>query len=188
MRWATKPAGVSGRPTFSQKAASFDWHSVLDLRSDRYVAIITEESRTAAMRHSIKVMCAQGMSVVWGRRAGAYAGIASIDQDDLRPLIGVLEVVLSGRTGLSPAMNELTEVPNGLRLAELAVHTAPPGANEVVSLDDRLPEALLIKSPELARRLTCPSGRCSICPRSSGESCSTRRLALSAMRYRPGHP
>ena len=38
-------------------------------------------------------------------------------------------------------------------MAELAMNTVPPGGKGVVALDDRLPDALLISSPQLAQRL-----------------------------------
>jgi len=38
-------------------------------------------------------------------------------------------------------------------MAELAMNTVPPGGEGVVALDDRLPDALLISSPQLAQRL-----------------------------------
>jgi DNA-binding PucR family transcriptional regulator len=39
------------------------------------------------------------------------------------------------------------------RQAALARRTLPPGCGEIATLDDRLPEALLLGSPELAQRL-----------------------------------
>ena len=61
--------------------------------------------------------------------------------------------LLSGRTGLSPVLSGLAEIPLGHRMAQLAMHTIVPGTPGVVTLDDSLPNALLLNSPDLAKRL-----------------------------------
>jgi hypothetical protein len=57
------------------------------------------------------------------------------------------------RIGLSPPVNVLGQVAGAFRQAELALKSIPPNRFEVASLDERLTDALLVASPELARRL-----------------------------------
>jgi hypothetical protein len=119
----------------------------------RFVVIVTEETSRVALRDLAQTLQLQGLRTVWHFRAGLHVGIAVLDGDAPHILLDTLGCSLTGRTGLSPVLRKLTEAPEGLRLAELAMSTVPPGAREAVTLDDRLPDALLISSPELAQRL-----------------------------------
>ncbi|WP_186382814.1 PucR family transcriptional regulator [Amycolatopsis rhizosphaerae] len=118
-----------------------------------FVVIVTEESRQATLRHLTRTLRLQGLPTVWRRRGGPAVGIAAAGDRDPEPLRTALDGVLSGRTGLSPAVTGLPDVPEGRRLAELAMNTVPPGTTGVVTLDEHLPDALLISSPRLAGRL-----------------------------------
>jgi hypothetical protein len=68
-------------------------------------------------------------------------------------VVDALRRCASGRAGVSPVVGGLAEAATGYRLAKLAARTVPVGSSGVVELDDRLPEALLADSPELAPRL-----------------------------------
>lgn len=127
---------------------------VLGLPVDgRFVVIVTEETSRATMRDLAQAMHLEGLRTVWHFRAGLHVGIIVLDGDGLPLLLGMLRGALPGRTGLSPVLRRLTEIPEGRRMAELALNTVPPGGKGVVALDDRLPDALLISSPQLAQRL-----------------------------------
>jgi DNA-binding PucR family transcriptional regulator len=54
---------------------------------------------------------------------------------------------------MSPLVGDLGMVPVAYRQADLALRCIPPNRLDAVSLDDRLMPALLVASPELARRL-----------------------------------
>jgi hypothetical protein len=119
----------------------------------RFVVIVTEETSRVALRHLAQTLHLQGLRTVWHFRAGLHVGIVALDGDAPHVLLDALGRALSGRTGVSPVLRKLTEIPEGRQMAELAMGTVPPGAKEVVTLDDRLPDALLISSPKLAQRL-----------------------------------
>lgn len=118
-----------------------------------FVVIVTEESRQGTLRHLTRTLRLRDLPTVWRRRGGLAVGIAAAGEDGTASLRTTFDGVLSGRTGLSPAVAGLPDVPEGRRLAELAMNIVPPGTTEVVSLDDHLPDALLISSPRLAGRL-----------------------------------
>jgi DNA-binding PucR family transcriptional regulator len=46
-----------------------------------------------------------------------------------------------------------TAAGSAYRLAEIAARTLPPGSDRVVTIDERLPEALMSNSPEISSRL-----------------------------------
>jgi hypothetical protein len=119
----------------------------------RFVIIVTEEASRATMRDLAQTLHLAGLRTVWHFRAGLHVGIAALDGDAPDILLGMLGCALSGRAGLSPVLRKLTEIPEGRRMAELAMNTMPPGGQGVVALDDHLPDALLISSPQLAQRL-----------------------------------
>ncbi|MGW2281330.1 helix-turn-helix domain-containing protein [Streptomyces sp. NPDC001770] len=56
----------------------------------------------------------------------------------------------AGRAGVGPAVEGLAGLPVGRRLAEAALLTCPPGGTTAVTLEQRLPAALLASQPELA--------------------------------------
>ena len=66
---------------------------------------------------------------------------------------GWLQTSLKLRIGLSPSVPEFSQVAAAYRQAELAFKSIPPNRVELASLDSRLTNALLVASPELARRL-----------------------------------
>lgn len=56
----------------------------------------------------------------------------------------------AGRAGVGPAVEGLAGLPGGRRLAEVALLTCPPDGVTAVTLEQRLPAALLVSQPELA--------------------------------------
>jgi hypothetical protein len=119
----------------------------------RFVVIVTEETSRATMRDLAQTLHLAGLRTVWHFRARLHVGIAALDGDAPDILLNMLRCALSGRAGLSPVLRKLTEIPEGRRMAELAMNTVPPDGQGVVALDDRLTDALLISSPQLAQRL-----------------------------------
>src|SRR5215469_984275 len=122
-------------------------------RDSRFVVIVTEQTSRATMRDLIQTLHLEGLRTVWHFRAGLNVGIVALDGDTPDILLGMLRCALPGRAGLSPVLRKLSEIPEGRRMAELAMNTVPPGGEGVVALDDRLTDALLISSPQLAQRL-----------------------------------
>lgn len=59
----------------------------------------------------------------------------------------------AGPGGVSPVVGSLAALGGARRLAGTALLTCVPGTREIVTLDERLPTALLVSRPELAARL-----------------------------------
>ena len=64
-----------------------------------------------------------------------------------------LRAVLAGPAGLSSRVAGLAELGAARRLAETALRTVTIGMQDVAWVDERLPEALVVRSPDLAARL-----------------------------------
>jgi DNA-binding PucR family transcriptional regulator len=68
-------------------------------------------------------------------------------------MVTALREALTRRAGVSPVVSGLAEVDAAYRQAVLARRTVPAGRAEVAALAERLPDALLLSSPELGRQL-----------------------------------
>lgn len=99
-------------------------------------------------------LAAHGYRSVWHDRGDYTVGIIALERHASGHLSTVLEPLVRGRAGLSPAVTGLAEVETAHTLATLAIDTIAEDAhNVVVSLHDRYPEALMLRSPDLARLL-----------------------------------
>jgi DNA-binding PucR family transcriptional regulator len=64
-----------------------------------------------------------------------------------------LQGAATGPVGVSAVVDGAAAAGSAYRLAETAARTLPSGTRRVVSIDERLPEALLSNSPEISSRL-----------------------------------
>lgn len=97
----------------------------------------------------------RGMASSWHEYRGTHVGLVALGPGaGQREARRALETLLPGPAGISPAVQGLGEVAHAYRLALLARRSLPPGGTEVAWLDDRLPEAMVAGSPELALRMT----------------------------------
>jgi hypothetical protein len=140
-------------------AAEFHTEAAHALRlgpHQRFVVAAVEDTAayggsSAALRQALQ---RHGIHSAWGQRAGVHAGIISAaERDAPEESAWILRQPAAGRIGLSPALNGLHRVPAGYRMATLAMATLPPARPAVMPLDECLPDALLLSSPELAQRL-----------------------------------
>jgi DNA-binding PucR family transcriptional regulator len=67
--------------------------------------------------------------------------------------MGWLRDMAAGPVGVSDVVVGAASAGSAYRLAETAARTLPAGARRVVTIDERLPEALLSNSPEISSRL-----------------------------------
>jgi hypothetical protein len=95
----------------------------------------------------------RGVRSVWGWRSGAQVGVVALGTRRVADVLGWLGELAQGPVGLSAVVEGAASVGSAWRLADTAARTLPPGQSRVVSIDDRLPEALLSSSPEITRRL-----------------------------------
>lgn len=98
-------------------------------------------------------LLARGVRSAWGQRSGAEVGVLALGARRVREVLGWLEALSRGRVGVSDVVEGAAAVAGAYRLAETAARTLPPGVRRVVTIDDRLPEALLSNSPEISSRL-----------------------------------
>lgn len=94
-----------------------------------------------------------GFRVVWRLRAGCEVGIVTTERSDVSTLVELLRAHATSRLGISPELNVVTDVASGYRMAVLAMSTLPQHRADAVTLDDCLPQALMLGSPELAERM-----------------------------------
>jgi hypothetical protein len=94
-----------------------------------------------------------GIRPVWRVYTAGYAvGVVTLGDTPVATLTGALPVRPGRRTGVSLVVGGLADLGRARRLAELAVRTVADG-DGIVSLEDRLPAALLTARPDLAAEL-----------------------------------
>ena len=121
----------------------------------RYAAVAADhrpddEDRAALLRRRL---AARGIGSAWQVRGDTLVGLLSLGEAGLDRALGVLRAALTAPAGVSPVTDGLASADTAYRQAALARRTVPAGRCEVAALDDRLPEALLAASPELAQQL-----------------------------------
>jgi hypothetical protein len=102
-------------------------------------------------------LAASGLRSAWQVRANTMVGLVAVETDRgngrLGTVLNALGEVVSVPTGVSLVVHGLAEADIAYRQALLARRTVVAGGANVVGLEQRLPEALLLGSPELADRL-----------------------------------
>ncbi|MFI8157617.1 PucR family transcriptional regulator [Streptomyces microflavus] len=80
-------------------------------------------------------------------------GVVLLGREGLDGPVGSLGEAGAGPGGVSPVVGGLAELGLARRLAGAALLTCGPGTREIVTLDERLPKALVASRPELSARL-----------------------------------
>ncbi|MFB6427550.1 PucR family transcriptional regulator [Streptomyces microflavus] len=80
-------------------------------------------------------------------------GVVLLGRGGLAGPVGSLGEAGAGPGGVSPVVGGLAELGLARRLAGAALLTCGPGTHEIVTLDERLPTALVASRPELSARL-----------------------------------
>jgi hypothetical protein len=122
----------------------------------RYLVVVTEEpaSEQAMARRLRSALARYGHRSVWQPRAGSQVAVVAADgAGTTTSVLNTLRATATGRVGVSPPLSGFGDIPAGYRMACLAQRSLPAGANEVATLDERLPSALLVGSPELTERV-----------------------------------
>jgi hypothetical protein len=141
--------GRGGDPAFLRDAAT-----VLGLPETGTVLCVVapvEPSGEDPVRAPQEALAAAGVTSVWFVRPRDEVGVVALGTRSPRVVLDALRPCALGRVGVSPVVDGLGALDTGYRLAHTAARTlAGPG---LAVLDDRLPEALLADSPELAPRV-----------------------------------
>jgi hypothetical protein len=143
--------GRGGDPVFVRTASE-----LLALPLDgRLVCAVAppDDAGGATLEEPAARLLKRGVRSVWGWRSGAQVGIVALGARRLDDVLGWLTELARGPVGVSAVVEGAASVGSAWRLADTAARTLPAGASRVVSIDDRLPEALLSSSPEITRRL-----------------------------------
>jgi len=103
--------------------------------------------------HLRQRLAAQGIVSAWQARADALVGLLALRQPTLGGVLGPVRETLARPAGVSLVVRGLGDVDTAYRQAMLARRTVLGDRAEAVALEERLPDALLLSSPELARQL-----------------------------------
>ncbi len=101
----------------------------------------------------VSALLRRGVRSAWATRSQAQVGVVALGARRLPEVLDWLGVLAVGPVGVSAVVDGAAAVAGAYRLAETAARTLPAGTARVVTIDDRLPEALLSDSPEIAERL-----------------------------------
>lgn len=110
-----------------------------------------DSPREEPLRSPHDTLAAQGIVSCWAVRPQDIVGLVALGGRPESAVIEALQRCLSGRAGISPVLDGLAEAGSAYRMAQTAARTV--SRTGLAALDDRLPEALLIDSPELVPRL-----------------------------------
>jgi hypothetical protein len=151
-RHAMLDALIEGRgsdPAFLRNAAT-----VLGLPEEGPMLCVVAPLETAGeypLRSPQEAMAMQDLHSAWFVRPRDEVGLIPLGSRPARVALDALRPCVRGRAGASPVVDGLGAIDAGYRMAQTAARTLTgPG---LAVLDDRLPEALLVDSPELLPRL-----------------------------------
>jgi hypothetical protein len=153
-RQALLEALVEGRgtdPAFARQA-----ERTLGIPSEGQLLCVVALSDTTGrepLRSPHESLAARGIDCVWLVRPATEMGLIDLSSASAGQVVAVLQPRARGRVGVAPALRGFQEVSRAYRLAELAARTLPEDAEAVVALEDRLPEALVANSLEVASYL-----------------------------------
>lgn len=108
---------------------------------------------TAALPSPQTALGALGVRSVWHVRTDTIVGLVPLESHDPAFVLARLRPLARGRGAAASTTDGLSGVAVAHRLAVLALGTLPRGTAELVRVEDRYPQALLLRSPELRRRL-----------------------------------
>ena len=141
--------GRGGDPAFLRDAAT-----VLGLPDAGAVLCVVapvDPSGEDPLRSPQEALAAHGILSAWFLRPRDEVGLVALGSRPQQVVLDALRPCAVGRVGISPVVDGLGAIDAGYRMAHTAARTlAAPG---LAVLDERLPEALLVDSPELQARV-----------------------------------
>lgn len=119
-----------------------------------YAVVVADPSPASADPALLRQrLAAQEIASVWQARADALVGMLALRQPTLDGVLDPVRETLQTRAGVSLVVRGLAEVDAAYRQAMLARRTILGDQAEAAALEERLPDAMLLGSPELARQL-----------------------------------
>lgn len=143
---------------FDGRAGELDPDATRALHLDasrRYIIAVAEDSThyhgsARVLAHALEH---HNLFSAWHLRAGTHVGLIPATDTTPEQAATILRLPAGARLGLSPILDDLHQAPTGHRMATLAMSTLPRGEAAVTTLDQCLPDALLLNSPDLSERL-----------------------------------
>ncbi|MEV6028058.1 helix-turn-helix domain-containing protein [Streptomyces sp. NPDC052036] len=149
--WEGVLNGRARDPAFAHEAAR-----IIGMPVDGRYAVVTVDIR-AEDHGSVALLqrrlTAARIDSAWQARSHTLIGLLALGDSALDTALAVLDEAVDAPAGLSDVVVGLSDADVAYRQAVLARRTVPTGRSEVASLKERLPEALLVSSPELAAQL-----------------------------------
>ena len=128
----------------------------LDLPADSaYLVFAVEPSGTGrpGVEMPAETLAAGGFRSVWQVSGDVLVGLVAVAEPAKEAVLRRLRPAMRGRGGVGPVVAGLGQVDEGHQLATIALATLPAGVPGLAILEDHLPEALLVRSPDLADML-----------------------------------
>jgi len=136
----------------------FETSRVLGLPvDDAYLVVVGEAtSRDTGGAHRFEeLLRADGVRSAWHTRGAELLGLVALpstDQGTRERVLASLRARCDARAGVHGPVDGLAQVARGAQQADLALRTLGPH-DTLATLDERLPEALLLQAPELSELL-----------------------------------
>jgi PucR C-terminal helix-turn-helix domain/GGDEF-like domain len=149
--WEGLLSGAATDPVFAHHAA----HTVGLPENGPYVVVSADlhANYDEITRHLRSRLSGRGVDSAWHWRSDLVVGLVALRRHPLGTALDVLRRACAFPVGVSLVVSGLAEIEAAHRQAMLALRTLTSGRSEVVALQDRMPEAILIDSPELSERL-----------------------------------
>jgi hypothetical protein len=117
------------------------------------VVALTDVTGSEPLKSPYEALGSRGIDSVWLVRPATEVGLVDLSEVDGEQVVATLRPRARGRVGVAPVIPGFAEVSRAYRLAELAARTLPEDAEAVVTLEDRLPEALVANCLEVTPHL-----------------------------------
>ncbi|MGY1733207.1 PucR family transcriptional regulator [Geodermatophilus sp. SYSU D01045] len=142
--------GRGGDPAYARTAADL---LAVPLAGRLVVVVAPAPEEGEGFPDATSTLLKRGIRSAWATRSQASVGVVAMGTRRLPELLAWLGAAATGPVGVSSVVEGAAAVAGAYRLAETAARTLPADVARVVTIDDRLPEALLSNSPEIAARL-----------------------------------
>ncbi|WP_433654501.1 PucR family transcriptional regulator [Nocardia sp. CA-128927] len=114
-----------------------------------YLVVAVRGTRPVVQLGTETALAALGIRSVWHDRVDSTVGLVSLETRDSSAVLQHIRPRIEGRAAASPAVPGLAQIDTAHSLAMLALETLPTDTAGLVLLEERYPEALLLRSPDL---------------------------------------
>jgi hypothetical protein len=118
-----------------------------------YAAVVVDAGGDRDPAWLVSRLVAREIASAWQARADLIVGLIALPESTVDSVLGALRPLIERPAGISLVVQGLAEVDVAYRHAALARRTLQPGQIEIAVLEQHLPDALLLRSPELAEQL-----------------------------------